>query len=127
MDTSTIVFLVYLMGIVDSLSTFLASLAAISIVLMLLASIPVFVEADEETKVKYTSFLKKAVPFALFLAFIAAILPSKETAKDMVIAYGASEILQSQTAKDVAKRISDIAGKTATVVEKKLDKAIAEQ
>lgn len=130
LSTGWIVFVVYLMGQVDtfvSVVNGVTFLFGIFTFFFFIAVIPIFATEGVNLKPYIKAHWKKVAFVSSTLFFLNACTPSSESVKTMAVAFGASEVLQSDAAKNVATEISKIAGKTADVVNKKLDKALEEK
>jgi hypothetical protein len=142
LSTGWIVFVVYLMGQMDSIISFFLTITFCGFLLLVALGIGILCNMPDGYDIKHRTELVaemvenrkkiiKCVKLTLVLTLIAfatgTLLPNKETTKEMAISFGAAEVLQSDAAKNVATEISKIAGKTADVVNKKLDKALEEK
>lgn len=130
LSTGWIVFVVYLMGQVDTFVSVISgttwAFVLVSLFVSLMA-VPICMTEGVDMRPYIKAHWKKVAFVASTLFFLNACTPSSESVKTMAVAFGASEVLQSDAAKNVATEISKIAGKTADVVNKKLDKALEEK
>lgn len=117
-----LVWIIYLIDVVDSVKGF----SALAVGLMLVLGLAVFAVslffALEDKPEKITPALKtmragKITLWCLIVIFLCKLIPSQDTAYKMLAAYGVSEISQND---DVKK----LAGKSLQVIEKAMDKYI---
>lgn len=130
-STAAVVFIVYLMNQVDTWVTVSKHLlGGIATVTCIWAFVTALTCSDNSTQFKdsllYKNF-KKILTVVFLLITVSACTPSKESVMQMGIAFGASEVIKSDAAAKVAQEISQISGKTAKVVNKKLDKMLEEK
>lgn len=133
MSSAGLAFIVYLMYQVDTFISVL-SFVSVSFSLFSLGGLAIFAiycgEARGDGAENFKEGIKKVKNSWLGVVFTLVVLnlftPNSETVKAVAIAYGASEVLQSDTAKDIGKELGDIASKTSQVIQKKLDKELGE-
>lgn len=130
-STAGVVFIVYLMNQVDTwINVSSGIFVFLSILVPVLALATGFHCAIEEKDYKETMIYKnvgKIVAVFCILLFFKACTPNKDSVMQMGVAYGASEVIKSDAAAKVAQEISQISGKTAKVVNNKLDKMLEEK
>lgn len=141
-STTFVVFIVYLMNQVDIFHNALEMTNwAAAIVATIFAFVGMISYLDGNLKTVpeiIRRYWKRVVAFLTCLFLLNACTPNSDGVKQMGIAYGASEIIKSEAAAKVAnkiaevsqsagKQIATISGKTAKVVEKKLDKMLEEK
>lgn len=125
LSTGWIVFVVYLMEQMDKINTILAHTLGWGFAATILgAFITAAYCSDNRENFSDSWFVKNYKKFAFgisILVILNACSPSSKSVEKIAIAYGVSEILQSNTAKTVGAEISKLAGKSVAVANKKLD------
>lgn len=124
METSTIMWIVYLMNQVDIMR---GVVHALSVILSLSVVVSLFVYGISEGSCKLPLFVRWGMGIlGVVLIIFNLFLPTSATMKDIAIAYGVSEVLQSEQAKVIGDKIKVLSDKTGALLEKKLDKALGE-
>lgn len=129
-STAGVVFIVYLMNQVDTWIEVMGHVTFFFCLTLVLCIALMVVNHADGKDYKESQLFKnrnKAIVVCVLLATIQACTPNKETVMQMGVAYGASEVIKSDAAAKLAQEISQISGKTAKVVEKKLDKMLEEK
>jgi uncharacterized membrane protein YiaA len=106
----SLVLIVYLIGVLPSISVALATIGFITAILLSIIGIIWFCcSLDEyknnETRQAYVKPYKlcfKLIPVSLFLVLITSIVPSEKTMYYMVAAYGTEKLIENPIAKDLA-------------------------
>lgn len=130
-STAGVVFLVYLMNQVDTwingskIALFILSLSVVFWAFG--TALNCDLHAKKFTDSMFVKHFRKAAILLFALLLVSSCTPNKETVMQMGVAYGASEVIKSDTAAKVAQEISQISGKTAKVVNNKLDKMLEEK
>ena len=124
METSTIMWVVYLMNQVDIMREVVSVL---SVILSLSVVVLFFAYGVSEGSWKLPMFVRWGMgALGVLLIMFNLFLPTSATMKDIAIAYGVSEVLQSDQAKVIGDKIKVLSDKTGALLEKKLDKALGE-
>lgn len=117
----TFAFIVYLVGTVFPLLSGIAGLIAGTTITLFITgflSLPLWAE-DEDVRATVISGSKTYLKWALPLAFVLALAPSKEVSYTMIAAYTAQSIGQNE-------KVQNIAGQSLEVIEAFLEKTKAE-
>ena len=123
MDTFMIVALVWLIGTIDSIST---CFGLFGFCMFSFGTITATCLYGTEKRIAFAASLISVFFGACWMG-MAALMPDRETLKEMAVAYGVVEVLKTDEAKEVGKTISRLTEKTAAVVEKKLDEQLEEK
>lgn len=119
----SLVFIVYLLGLLEKLSTslyvvFIISLASTAMCLLIKGI--GYDDLSKDTHHTYTTWVKRFISVALVSGGVFTFVPTKEIAYTMLAAYGVEEIVTNE-------RVQELGGKSLDVIEKAMDEFLQEE
>lgn len=118
-----LVFIVYLLGLVEKLNHSLQVVFVVSIVstgICLLIKGIDYEDLSKDTHKTYNDWTKRFISIALVSGTLFTFVPTKEMAYTMLAAYGVEEIVTNE-------RVQELGGKSLDVIEKALDEFLQEE
>ncbi|QHZ59832.1 hypothetical protein HWD03_gp072 [Alteromonas phage vB_AmeM_PT11-V22] len=119
----SLVFIVYLLGLVEKLNQalgFIAGASAIATFVCLLIKGVGYDDLSKDMHTIYTMWAKRFLGSFLVAGAFLTLTPTKEISYAMLAAYGVEEIVDSE-------RVQDIGGKSLQLIEQTLDKYLEEE
>ncbi len=119
----SLVFIVYLLGLVEKLNQvlgFIAVASAIVTFVCLLIKGVGYNDLSKDMHTTYTMWTKRFLCSFLVAGTLLTFTPTKEISYAMLAAYGVEEIVQNE-------RVQELGGKSLDVIEKAMDKFLQEE
>lgn len=113
----------YLVGVIQGIKILMGVLTGLTAIALLPAVIGTFEDCnfDAASRKACKLVILPLLLVSVILCSVTILLPSKETAKELIVIHYGQEILESDVMKEKFKRFDSIANKTLDKIESKLD------